>query len=277
MAISAKEVNKLRQETGAGMMDCKKALTEAEGDFQKAIEILRKKGEKISAKRADMNASEGIVFAKISDDKKVAYAVAINCETDFVAKNEEFVNVGNDIVAVVAQNQIGTIDDVKAATLPSGELIGDKLTDLMGKIGEKIELTAIEKVEGDQVVSYIHSNGKLGVLVALTGANGDAVEEIGKDVAMQVAAMNPVALGPDQVSEEIKVKELEIGREQALAEGKPEQIVDKIAQGKLQKYYKDNTLLEQPFVKDNGKSVKQVLKDVDSNLTVSEFKRISVA
>ncbi|MCP4522430.1 MAG: elongation factor Ts [Cytophagales bacterium] len=273
--ISAKEVNQLRKETGAGMMDCKKALVEANGDFEEAILILRKKGQKVSAKRANNDTLEGAVFVKTSADAKVGYSIALNCETDFVAKNEEFSKLGNGIIDAVEANGLTSIEEAKAATI--GDLTVEAiLTDMIGKIGEKIEITAVEKVEADAIGTYTHSNGKLGVLVALTGASGDAVLEIGKDVAMQVAAMSPISVGPNDVPQEIKDKELALGREQAIAEGKPEQIVDKIAQGKLNKFYKDNTLLAQAFVKDGGQSVEQVLKSVDSNLTVTSFKRVSI-
>lgn len=274
--ISAKEVNELRKETGAGMMDCKKALVEANGDFQEAILILRKKGQKVSAKRADRDALEGAVFVQTSADAKVGYAVALNCETDFVAKNEEFVNLGNGILDVVVSGDLTTVEAAQSATLANGQTVADALSDMMGKIGEKIEISSLEKVTADVVTPYIHSNSKLAVLVALTGATGDAVAEIGKDVAMQIAAMNPISLGPNDVPEEIKERELQLGREQAIQEGKPEKIIDKIAQGKLNKFYKDNTLLAQDFVKDSSQSVDQVLKSVDKNLTVSAFKRVTV-
>ncbi len=273
--ISAKEVNQLRKETGAGMMDCKKALVEANGDFDEAILILRKKGQKVSAKRADKEASEGGVFVQTSADAKVGYAIALNCETDFVAKNEEFVSLGNSIVEVIAQNDLTDVEVVKSTSLGK-QTVGEVLTDMMGKIGEKIEITSLEKVEADAVTAYLHSNSKLGVLVALNGAAGEAVEAIGKDVAMQIAAMNPISVGPDDVPQEIKDKELALGREQAIQEGKPEQIIEKIAQGKLNRFYKDNTLLAQSFVKDNSQSVDQVLKSVDKNLTVTTFKRVVI-
>ncbi|MEM6362123.1 MAG: translation elongation factor Ts [Bacteroidota bacterium] len=275
MAITAKDVNKLRQMTGAGMMDCKKALTEADGDFDKAIEILRKKGQKVSASRADRDTKEGSVFIKSNDDNTECVLIALNCETDFVGKNEEFQSLGNAVVEVAfSENPVTTAD---LLALPLGDLtVEAKITELIGKIGEKIEISEYVRLSGDAVVPYIHAGNKLGVLVALKGANGSEVVDAGKDVGMQIAAMNPVAVDETGVDSSVVEKELEIGREQALAEGKPEQIVDKIAQGKLQKFYKENTLLNQQFVKDSGFTVAKYLDSVVSGLTVSEFKRVSI-
>ena len=275
MAITAKDVNKLRQMTGAGMMDCKKALTEADGDFDKAIEILRKKGQKVSASRADRDTKEGSVFNKSNDDHTKCVLIALNCETDFVGKNEEFQSLGNAIVDVAFSANPSTTADLLSHSL--GDLtVQEKITELVGKIGEKIEISEYVRLSGDAVVPYIHAGNKLGVLVALKGANGTEVVDAGKDVGMQIAAMNPVAVDKDGVDASVVEKELEIGREQAIAEGKPEQIVDKIAQGKLQKFYKENTLLNQQFVKDSGLTVAKYLDGVASGLTVSEFKRVSI-
>lgn len=276
MAISAQDVNKLRKETGAGMMDCKKALEEAGGDFEGAIDILRKKGQKISAKRADRDASEGAVFVSTIDGGKKGVLVALNCETDFVAKNDDFLGLGNSILQVATSSADGNVESLKSASMSDGRSIADHLTDFMGKIGEKIEISSYEVMSGDTVVPYIHSNAKLGVMVALKGANGGSVEEIGRDVAMQIAAMNPVAVDQDGVAQDLIDRELQIGKDQALQEGKPAEMVDKIAQGKLNKFFKENTLLNQKFVKDGNKTVQQVLKDVDSSLTISEFKRVSI-
>ena len=275
MAITAKDVNKLRQMTGAGMMDCKKALTEAEGDFDKAIEILRKKGQKVSASRADRDTKEGSVFVKTNADHTEGVLIALNCETDFVGKNEEFLALGNDIIDVAFENSPSDIAALNSEKI--GDLtVSDKITEMVGKIGEKIEISEYVRLSGDAVVPYIHAGNKLGVLVALQGAGGADVSEAGKDVGMQIAAMNPVAVDKSGVDSSTVEKELEIGREQALAEGKPENIVDKIAQGKLQKFYKDNTLLNQQFVKDNGVTVSKYLDSVQQGLTVSEFKRIVI-
>lgn len=275
MAITAKEVNELRQMTGAGMMDCKKALTEANGDFDAAIDFLRKKGQKVSASRAGRETSEGAIFVKTKDDNKVGYLVAISCETDFVARNEDFQKTGDEISQVAADKDVSSAEELLEQS------IGDKtikvlLTEMMGKIGEKIEIKAFEKLEADKVISYVHSNFKLGVLVALNGVNGSDVTDMGRDIAMQIAAMNPIALDKDDVPKEVVDRELQVGKEQAAAEGKPEKMLDKIAEGKLNKYFKENTLLNQQFVKDNTKTIADVVKGVDANLSISAFKRVSI-
>lgn len=274
-AISAQDVNKLRQMTGAGMMDCKKALTEAEGDFEKAIEILRKKGQKVSASRSDRETKEGTVFVKSSDDKKEAVLIALNCETDFVAKNEEFQNLGKLIVETAFQNKPASKEAL--LSLKAGDLsLNDKIVELVGKIGEKIEVSEFIHMKGEAVIPYIHAGSKLGVLVALKGVNGKDVTDAGKDVGMQIAAMNPVSVDEKSVDTTVIEKELEIAKAQILAEGKPENMVEKIAQGKLQKFFKDNTLLPQAFVKDNSKTVAQYLESVSKGLTVAEFKRVAI-
>jgi elongation factor Ts len=275
MAITAQEVNKLRQMTGAGMMDCKKALTEAEGDFEKAIDILRKKGQKVSASRADRETKEGTIVIKTSANGTTGTLLSLTCETDFVAKNEEFVAFANTALDLAIANNAATAADVLAIPF-EGITIGEKIIELTGKIGEKIEISHFEVVKGEAVVPYIHSNGKLGVLVALKNVNGAAVEEAGKDVAMQIAAMNPVAVDKDGVDASIVEREIEIGKDQARQEGKPEEMLEKIALGKLQKFYKESTLLSQAFVKDNTKSIAQYLDGVSKSLTVSAFKRISI-
>jgi elongation factor Ts len=274
-AISAQDVNKLRQMTGAGMMDCKKALTEADGDFEKAIEILRKKGQKVSASRSDRDAKEGSVFIKTSDDKKEAILIALNCETDFVAKNEEFQALGKLIVDTAFSNK--PADKESLLAIKVGDLtINDRIIELVGKIGEKIEVSEYVHMKGEAVVSYIHAGSKLGVLVSLKGVNGKDVTDAGKDVGMQIAAMNPLGIDDKSVDKSVIEKELEIAKAQILAEGKPENMVEKIAQGKLQRFFKDNTLLAQPFVKDNSKTVAQYLDSVTKGLTVAEFRRISI-
>lgn len=275
MSISAQDVNKLRQMTGAGMMDCKKALTEANGDFEKAIEILRKKGQKVSASRSDREAKEGSVFVKVSDDKKEAVLIALNCETDFVAKNEEFQSLGKMIADVAFANKPADKDALLSQK--AGDLtLNDKIVELVGKIGEKIEVSEFVHMKGEAVVPYIHAGAKLGVLVSLKGVNGKDVTDAGKDVGMQIAAMNPVAVDETSVDKSVIEKELEIAKAQILAEGKPENMVEKIAQGKLNKFFKDNTLLPQAFVKDNSKTVAQYLDSVSKGLTVAEFKRVSI-
>lgn len=276
MAISAQEVNKLRKMTGAGMMDCKKALAEADGDFDKAIEILRKKGQKVSASRAEKETNEGTVFIKTNSDNTVGVLIALNCETDFVAKNEEFQTTGSQILDIAFEKKPASIDELKQEKLGS-ITIGEKLMELVGKIGEKIDIGAYETLEGEKIVPYIHAGSRLGVMVALKGANGKDVAEAGKDVAMQIAAMRPVAIDKDDVDAETIAREMEIGREQARAEGKPENMLDRIAEGKLNKFYKESTLLNQVFVKDNALTVGKYLNSVVPGLTVTAFKRVSVA
>jgi elongation factor Ts len=275
MAISAQEVNKLRQMTGAGMMDCKKALVEADGDFDKAIEILRKKGQKVSASRADRETTEGVVFVKTNGDNTVGVAVAFSCETDFVAKNEEFIALGNDLATAAFEQRPADTDALKA--LKSGDLtFADRIVEMIGKIGEKMDVVAYEVMEGEAIVPYVHAGSKLGVLVSLKNTNGTDVTEAGKDVAMQIAAMNPVALDKDGVDSTVVEREIEIGKDQARQEGKPEEMLEKIALGKLNKFYKENTLLSQAFVKDNKVSISQYLDGVSKGLTVAEFKRIAI-
>lgn len=275
MAITAQDVNKLRQMTGAGMMDCKKALVEADGDFDKAVEILRKKGQKVSASRADRETSEGVVLIKTNDDSTKGVLIAFTCETDFVAKNDDFVALAQQVTDLAFDNAPADIDALKAISV-DGMTLGEKIIENTGKIGEKLEISAYEVLEGDAVVPYIHSNKKLGVMVALQNVNGADVEEAGKDVAMQIAAMNPVAVNKDGVDQTIIEKEIEIGKDQARQEGKPENIIEKIAMGKLQKFFKENTLLSQTFVKDNSLSIEKYLDGVSKGLTVSNFKRVSI-
>ncbi|MBD3628141.1 MULTISPECIES: translation elongation factor Ts [Cyclobacterium] len=275
MAITAQEVNKLRQKTGAGMMDCKKALTEAEGDFEKAIDILRKKGQKVSASRADRETKEGVVATHVSADGKTGTLISLTCETDFVAKNDEFSGFANAILDAAVKANADSIDAVMALPF-EGITIGEKITEMTGKIGEKIEVSHLEKVSGEVVEPYIHSNGKLGVLVALTNTGGADVSEAAKDVAMQIAAMSPVAVDKDGVDASVIEREIEVGKDQARQEGKPEAMLEKIAMGKLNKFYKENTLLSQAFVKDNSQTIAQYLDSVSKGLTVSDFKRVSI-
>jgi elongation factor Ts len=275
MAITAQEVNKLRQMTGAGMMDCKKALTEAEGDFEKAIDILRKKGQKVSASRADRETKEGTIVTKVSADGTTGYLLSLTCETDFVAKNEEFVAFANTALELATENNASSVADIQALPF-EGITVGEKIIELTGKIGEKIEISHFEVVKDEAVVPYIHSNGKLGVLVALTNTSGADVEEAGKDVAMQIAAMNPVAVDKDGVDASVIEREIEVGKDQARQEGKPEEMLEKIALGKLNKFYKENTLLSQAFVKDGSLSIAQYLDKVSKGMTVAAFKRVSI-
>ncbi|MAC93962.1 MAG: elongation factor Ts [Flavobacteriales bacterium] len=272
--ITAAEVNKLRKQTGAGMMDCKKALVEAEGDFDKAIEILRKKGQKVAEKRSDRDANEGVVISGTKDNQFAAM-IMLNCETDFVAKNEEFVGVAKQILEVALSERPASTEELKGLKFDDSMTISEKITEQVGKIGEKIDLTEYTTVNGEYSFAYNHPGNSTAAIVALN-QSGDAVADAAKNVAMQIAAMNPVALDESSVSDEIKARELEIGREQALKEGKPEQIIDKIAEGKLQKYYKENTLLNQQYFVDNKMSVSEYLKSVSKDLTVTDFKRSSL-
>lgn len=271
--ITASDVNKLRQMTGAGMMDCKKALVEAEGDFDKATQIIREKGMAIAGKRADRDAAEGVVLAKTNADQTKGAIISLNCETDFVAKNEDFVKLANTILDKALEDLPTDLEALNALEL-EGMKIADKIVEQTGVIGEKLDIKFYDKVEAEQVAAYIHSDKKLATLVGLT--KGGIDEQIGKDVAMQVAAMAPVAVDQNDVPQEVIEKELEIGRNQALAEGKPADLVDKIAQGKLGKFYKESTLLNQAFIKENKMSVKQYLQSADKDLTVSVFKRFSI-
>jgi elongation factor Ts len=277
--ISASNVNKLRQQTGAGMMDCKKALTETNGDFEAAIDFLRKKGAKVAASRQDRESNEGVVIARASADGKRGVIIELNCETDFVAKNAEFVAFANSIANEAVENKPATLEELydlnlKVTEHESGK-IGDIIIDKTGKIGEKIGISKYVVVEGEKVIAYIHGNFRLGVLVALS-ANVAGADEAGKDVAMQIAAMNPVAIDKDGVDSTTIERELEIAKDQIRAEGKPEEMVEKISLGKLNKFYKDSTLLNQEFVKDPSKNVAQFLGTIDKGLTVTDFKRVAL-
>ncbi len=273
--ISASEVNKLRQMTGAGMMDCKNALVETNGDFEAAVDFLRKKGAKIAAKRADREATEGCVIALTNDSRSAGVIVLVSCETDFVAKNENFVAMAKGIAQVALENKPADVDALKALSI-DGVTIADRLMEEVAKIGEKIDVTKYELVEGANVVSYIHGANRMGVLVELNNAASDANHTAGKDVAMQIAAMNPVAVNRDSVDAKTIERELEIGREQARAEGKPEAMIDRIADGKLQKFFKESTLLAQDFVKDGSMTIEKYLSGVEPGLTVSSFKRVQL-
>ncbi|WPU99920.1 translation elongation factor Ts [Mucilaginibacter sp. cycad4] len=276
--ISAADVNKLRQQTGAGMMDCKKALTETNGDFEAAIDFLRKKGAKVAASRQDRESNEGVVIARTSEDFKTGVIIELNCETDFVAKNAEFIAFANEIANKAVEAKPASIEELYALEIDVETVrvkIGDAIIEKTGKIGEKIGVSKYEVISGEKVVAYIHGNFRLGVLVALS-ADGAGAEDAGKDVAMQIAAMNPIALDKDGVDASVIERELEIAKEQIRAEGKPEAMVEKIAAGKLNKFYKDSTLLNQEFVKDSSKSISQFLDSVEKGLTVTAFKRVAL-
>ncbi len=272
--ISASEVKQLRNQTGAGMMDCKKALMESGGDFEKAIEFLRKKGQKLSLKRAEREAKEGVVIALVADDKSRGVVIKLSCETDFVAKNQDFIDLAEEMADIALQEFPTDIDALKLSAI--GDLtIGEKVIEQVGKIGEKIELASYEKLEAPLVVPYIHMGYKAGVIVGLNKADESYVDA-GKDVAMQVAAMKPVAVDKDGVDQIIIDKEIEIGKEQARQEGKPEAILEKIAMGKLNKFFRDNTLLNQNFVKDSKLTVGQYLKGLHEELSVQGFRHVAL-
>lgn len=276
MAITAADVNKLRQMTGAGMMDCKKALTETNGDFEAAIDYLRKAGQKVAAKRADNEVSEGIVLVKVSSDGSNGKLLALACETEPVSKVESFRKIAQDILDIAVSGNVSDKNSLLKQSLSDGRSVEENLVEMMGKIGEKLDIVGYENIQAEKVISYVHSNGKLGVLVAMNGTGGVEVEDLGKDVAMQIAAMKPVAVDKDDVDSKTVEREIEIGKEQARAEGKPEEMLEKIAQGKLNRFYKDFTLLNQDFVKDPSKNIRQVLADRAKTLTIKEFKRVSI-
>lgn len=273
--ISASDVNKLRQVTGAGMMDCKKALVEAGGDFDNAIELLRKKGQKISLNRADRQAHEGAVIALTSADNKSGVIVELNCETDFVAKNQDFVSFANEIANLALTQKPADIAALKA--LKIGSLtVEQRIMDEMGKTGEKLDISSYEKLEGENIVPYIHAGNRIGVLVSLNNKPSSANQVAGKDVAMQIAAMNPIALDENSVPDDVKQREINVGKEQAIQEGKPAEMAEKIALGRLTKFYKEYTLVNQEFVKDSSKNIKKMLADTEQNLAVVGFKRVGL-
>jgi len=269
--ITAAEVNKLRQATGAGMMDCKKALVEAEGDFEKAIEVLRKKGQKVAANRADRESTEGAAIAKVNANNTKGVAIVLGCETDFVGKNESFVSLANEF-ADLAFNY-----DTKEAFLEAdfnGMTVAEKLIEQTGVIGEKLEIGAFEKIEAPYVGFYIHAGNKIATLVGLS-ANVAGSDVVAKDVAMQVAAMNPIALDEASVNASIIEKEIEIAKDQLRQEGKPEAMLDNIAKGKLKRFFKDNTLVNQDFIKDSKQSVEEYVKTI-GNVKVVNYKRVAL-
>jgi len=271
--INAADVAKLRRVTLAGMMDCKKALEEADGNFDKAIEIIRKKGQAVANKRADRDATEGVVLSKSTPDGKFGAIIVLNSETDFVAKNADFMAFANKIIDVALAGKPANLEELKSLSLDGGK-IGDKIVEYLGIIGEKIDLSYYEKIEAPHVQAYIHPGNKLATLAGFTKSGVDV--QVYKDVAMQIAAMNPVAVDKDQVPESVIAQEIEIGKEQARRDGKPEEMIDKIAQGKLSKFFKDSTLLNQDFIKDNKMTIRQYLQSLNKELTVTDFKRYSL-
>ncbi len=275
-AITAAEVNKLRQMTGLGMMDCKKALTEAEGDFDLAVEILRKQGQKIAAKRADNATSEGRVMVALSSDHRNGKLLAFACETEPVSNVDDFKNLSAELMETAVKIDATSADDILAATTAEGNTVGEKITEFMGKVGEKLVITDYAELSGDKVVAYIHSNNKVGVMVAFEETNGADVDTIGKQIAMQIAAMKPVALDKSDVSQAIIDKEIEIAKDLARQEGKPEAMLEKIAAGRLNKFFKESTLLNQEFIMDGSKTVAQVLESTQKGLKISAFKRFQI-
>ena len=272
-AISAADVARLRRVTLAGMMDCKKALEESEGNFEKAIEIIRKKGQAVAIKRADKEASEGVVLSKVSSNGKIGAMIVLNSETDFVAKNADFMDLANKILDVALAKNPGNLEELKSLPMEGGK-VGDKVVEYVGIIGEKLDLSYFDRIEAAHVQAYIHPGNRLATLVGFTKSGVDV--QVYKNIAMQIAAMNPVAVDKDFVSETIIAQEIEIGKEQARRDGKPEEMLEKIAQGKLAKFFKENTLLNQDFVKDNKMTIRQYLQSVNKELTVTQFKRFTL-
>ena len=271
--ISASDVGKLRKQTGSGMMDCKKALIEANGDFDIAVDILRKKGQKVAAKRADRQATEGVVIAKNNTSNTKAIIISLNCETDFVAKNEDFIKIANNILDKAIDNDLSSSEELNDIVLDDSMTVAEKVLEQTGVIGEKIEVSS-QIVESAQVSSYVHAGNRLATIV---GFNNTTDSQVARDIAMQVAAMNPIAIDRDGVEQETIERELEIAKDLARQEGKPEQMLEKIALGRLNKFFKENTLLNQSFIKDGKKSVAQYLKEHDSELTVTSFKRVGLS
>lgn len=271
VTITAADINKLRQTTGAGMLDCRKALTESNGDFEAAIDWLRKQGQKVAAKRSDREAKEGVVIAQTTADHKSGIVICISCETDFVSKNADFVAFAQSIANAAISNNVKTAEELNNVAV-NGSTVAELINDKLAAIGEKIAVSKFERMEAPYVASYIHGANRMGVLVAMTKEAADA----GKDVAMQIAAMNPLAVDETSISPETIAREKEIAIEQIKAEGKPAEMAEKIAVGKVNKFFKENTLLAQAFVKDNSKSVADYLKSVDADLKVTDFKRVAL-
>ena len=269
--ITASEINKLRQQTGAGMMDCRKALVESNGDFESAIDYLRKKGQKVAALRGDREAKEGVVIARTSEDNKTGYVINVSCETDFVSKNAEYIAFAQTIMDAAIANKVNSAEELNAVKI-GDETVADKVNEQVAKIGEKISVSRFEKIEAPYVASYIHGAYRMGVLAGLNKAN----EEAGKDVAMQIAAMNPIAIDQSSVPAETIERERNIAIEQIKAEGKPAEMAEKIAAGKINKFFKESTLLAQAFVKDGNKSVGDYIKSADPELKIVEFKRVAL-
>ena len=276
MAITAADVNKLRQQTGAGMMDCKNALVEANGDFEVAVDVLRKKGQKIAAKRGDNEAKEGLVLAQTSADGTTGVILTLNCETDFVAKNEGYVNFVQSIVYIALAKLPATAEELKALAYNDKLTVEEKITEQVGVIGEKLDLSSYAVINAAKVVAYNHPGNQLATLVGLNSGS-DVVAEAGRQVAMQIAAMNPIAIDKDGVDARTIEREIEVGKELAIQEGKPAEMAEKIAMGRLNKFFQENTLLSQAFVRDNKLTIEQFLDATEKGLTVTDFKRFSLS
>ena len=273
--ITASEVNKLRQQTGAGMMDCKKALVEANGDFEKAIDILRKKGQKVAAKRADRETTEGAVLAMAASNNKSAVILCLNCETDFVAKNDNFISLAQTFLSIALENDVQDLESLKSLDFDGDMSFSEKLVEQTGVIGEKLELSNYSLINADYVTAYIHPGNKLASIVGFNMSIDD-IQDVGKNIAMQIAAMNPIGLDEADVSQDVIDKEIEIGKDLARQEGKPEEMLEKIAMGRLKKFFKENTLINQTYIKDSKKTVMQYLKDSHADLSIVSFKRVSL-
>ncbi len=271
--ITAAEVNKLRKQTGAGIMDCKKALVENNGDFDKAIDYLRKKGKKLANKRADRDANQGVVIAKVNKNAKFGVIIMVNCETDFVAKNKDFIDFCNNVVDIALAKTSRSLEELNSLKL-NGITVADSLTDLVGKIGEKIQISHYEFIEAPKVFAYNHQGNRLATILGLNKTDAENIDVIGHELTMQVAAMNPIAIDKDDVDSKIVQHELELGKEMARQQGKPENLIEKIAVGKLNKFYQENTLLNQDFIKDNKKTIRQFINEADKELKVTAFKRL---
>ena len=271
--ITASQVNDLRKQTGAGMMDCKKALVETGGDFEKAIDVLRKKGQKVAAKRADREATEGVVLAIVNESNNLGGVLSLNCETDFVAKNDSFIELAKSILILVLASKCPDLETIKTLNFDNKISVNEKLVEQTGVIGEKIELGNYFIINSDYVGSYIHPGNKLASLVGFN-MSIDNIQEFGKNVAMQIAAMNPLGIDESDVSEDVIDKEIEIGKDLARKEGKPEDMLERIAQGRLKKFFKENTLLNQAYIKDSKLTILQYLKLANDDLTIVDFKRV---
>ncbi len=276
MAITAQDVNKLRKQTGAGMMDCKKALVETDGDFEAAVDVLRKKGQKVAAKRGDNDAKEGLVLAKITNDGKTGIVLSLNCETDFVAMNSDYMAFVESLMTIAMEKRPASVEAMMSEAYNDKLTVAEKIIEQVGVLGEKLDFSNLEIISADAVVAYNHPGNQLATLVALNKDTESALDA-GKQVAMQVAAMNPMALSKEGIAPETIARELEVGKDLAIQEGKPAEMAEKIAQGRLNKFFKENTLLSQANVRDNKQSVEQMLTAAEAGLTIVDFKRVALS